>query len=222
MRQARDRHADRLRERDPGAWGISAEILVLETSADISGRLGNRNKVVAARRSDAFTLLHQAKRYGADGQLEAGISDGQHRASQRYFTDWCERVGVKTVDAPASPIDSQTDGQGASQRMIDAGKRIAQAHAMVGRHSARLLQALVEPMVARGEIRPWRALVLESTRERDPHAQAGAVRMALENLRLAYEDLDGGAPRIEREPAMRVAPIRVWAQGEEGQETATG
>lgn len=208
LKRAKERQEERLRARSPAEWGVSAEILTLPTAYDVTAVVGPRERILHARRSDAFTLLHQAKRYGLDGALESGISDGQHRASQRYVADWCERAGVRTAEPTLAPTDVQTDGQGATQRMIDAGRRIDAVHARVGRASARLLRALVEPMVMGGEIRVWRELARGVTGETERHAQAASVRMACENLRLAYEEIDGATPMADTETVH--VPIRVW------------
>jgi hypothetical protein len=213
LRRARQRHDERLRDRDPESWGVSAEILKLPTSADVSVRMGERKRVIHAKRFNAFDLLHQARRgvwagaTKAEGVIEGrALSDEQHRAAWRYISDWCERFGVEHADQ-AAKVDRQTDGQGRQQRMIDAGKQIDRLHSIIGVMPTRVLTALVEPMVL-GEIRVWQVIVKRVTGETDPHALAAMVRMACEALRLAYDEIDGVAPSPG--DSDRRGPVRLW------------
>jgi hypothetical protein len=208
VKRARERHAERLRERDPGAWGVSAEILALPTSKDVTARIGERKRIIHAKRSNAFERLDQARRFDEAGNLTGGISEAQHRASERYIKDWSERFGVDTaLDAPG-PVDHQNDGQGRVQRMIDAGRRIDETHARIGPIAARLLTTIAESMVVAGEIRVWQVLVKAATGETEAHAQGAMVRMACEALKIAYGQIDGVLPAEDE--VSRPTPVRVW------------
>jgi hypothetical protein len=191
LRRAQARDTERRMSRNPGEWGISAEIVRLPTSTNVQADVVGRTRVVRARRSDAFELL-------IDGATP------ERRASDRYVRDWCERMGVARVTEPgATRVDEQIDGQGRVQRMIDAGRRIDAAHALVGRRSVRLLAVLGES-VAGCEVRVWRVLVEQVTGETERHAQAAAVRLAVGDLREAYDVLDGVTPGLAR------TPVRLW------------
>ncbi len=207
QRRAEQRASERRSAGNPATWGISAEILALPTASDVGHRVGERKKIIWAKRSNAFDQLYAARRYDDDGRLRAGISEPQHKASQRYLADWCERYGVQTGDA-LPVVDHQADGQGAVQRMIDAGRRIDEAHKRIGRVSRRVLVTLAESMIVRGEIRVWRVLVQAASGETEAHAQGAAVRIACEDLRLAYDEVDGVTPAEEDSP--RRSPVRLW------------
>jgi hypothetical protein len=174
-------------------YGIDPAIGQLATSDDIRivHDLNRHNRVLHARRSSAFDLVT--------------LTEAQHRASQRYFTDWCVSAGVGQgaivqLDAVAADRSHPgiAPGQNVTQRMVDAGGRLTDVHARIGLGSARLLQGLVEPLVMRGEIRPWRYVAQLLTGETERHAQAAAVRQACENLYLAYEAIDAEKARARR------------------------
>lgn len=207
LAKARAAHADRLRDRDPGEWGISAEILHLPTSGDVSAGMANRRQVAWARRSNAFDLLHQAKKYDSDGRLVAGISDLQLKAAERYVGDWMQRMGVGWACEIRERVDEGGGDKGRTDLMVEAGQRLDEAHRALGRMSVVVLRALVEPMMA-GEVRLWRELVRAATGEADRTAQATVVRTACEDLRLAYDEIDGVATKADVE-APRI-PIRLW------------
>lgn len=180
----------------PSTWGVRAEILNLETSADVDLVHGNQNQVLAAKRSDPFDLLHAA----------GGLDDGQHIAARRLFRDWCLRAGVKDREhlvleridgGRLDPSSMVTDA------MVDAGRRLAAALKGdprnnlqgVGPVNAKLFEALISPMVDEGRIIAWRGVVQRVTGETERHVQGGLVRQACEALRLVYESADELARR---------------------------
>ncbi len=115
-----------------------------------------------------------------------------------------ERAGIDTSKEDRRMLATDyspglAPGQHVTQRMIDAGNRIIEAHGEIGRASAKLLQALVEPIL-RGEIRVWRVVVKQATDETERHAQAARVRQACEDLQLAYQAIDE-AERARKEEA---------------------
>ena len=99
-------------------------------------------------------------------------------------------------------VDAQAKVEGATQRMLEAGRRVDAALASAGLGSARLLRAMLEPAVTGVAGLDWREAVVRETGEQNPHAQAAAVRGACENLRLAY-----GAPDRPADPR-RLSSIR--------------
>lgn len=200
--------AERRVSRTPELWGVSAEIVRLPTAADVDVTTGARGAIVAANRSDPFDLLHRAD----------GLSDDQHRAARRLFRDWCLRAGVRDRERLAL---ERVDGARAdpsdlvSASMVDAGRRIALALkggevrgrggvgtlgwvGSVGPVNARLLEALISPMVDDARIIAWRGVVERVTGETDKNIQGGLVRQACEALRLVYWDIDE-LRRAERE-----------------------
>lgn len=181
LRAARERAALKNAERNPASWGIDLDMKELAANDDVEIVRGAGGRVVRGRRSGAFEILWRS----------GGLNDPQYSASQRYWTDWCAAAGVIERDTlRLEVIDNGGSTDGVSQGMIDGGKRLAVAHKHIGRASAHLLAALVEPLVMRGEVRVWRVLVQHATGETERHAQAGVVRLALEDLRLAYEEID--------------------------------
>lgn len=188
-------HAEKLRARNPGEWGVSAEIVRLDTSNDTDDNFVElardiRGQLVAAKRSDAFDLLHSG----------GGLSDEQHRASRRLFRDMALAAGVRDYqDWLRDHIDGGLGDPGApTQVMIDASRRVNVALSRVGPVSAKILRGLNEPMIA-GEVRPWRAIVQRLSGEKDRNAQAALVRQACEGLVLVYRDIDELARRLATE-----------------------
>jgi hypothetical protein len=188
---------ERLVRRTPAEWGVSAEIVALPTAEDVTVRVGNRGRVVAAKRSDPFDLLHAG----------GGLDDDQHRASRRLFRDWCLRAGVR--DQERQVLD-RVDGQFnptaglVSDAMIDAAKRIEEAMRGVGQVNAKIFAALIEPMVVQGAIIAWRGTIERVTGETERHVQGAMVRQACEALRLHYIEADDARAKRPR-PAGGVA-----------------
>lgn len=181
-RNAQARAAERAKAANPGEWGVSAEIHVLPTAAEVETVLDNRGRVLAAKRSDPYDLLHN----------RGNLSDEQHRASRRLFRDMALAAGVR--DGPpwihAEKIDFHGGDPGApTQIMLDASKRAQFAMGGVGPANARLLKAINEPMIA-GETRAWRGIVQRITGEKDQNAHGALVRQACENLVMVYRAID--------------------------------
>lgn len=196
--RARDRAAARAAARDPATWGVDAEIVLLPTAMDVDLVHDQRARVIAAKRSDPFDLLHAA----------GGLTDDQHRAARRLFRDWCLRAGVK--EGAGQLALEKVDG-GASEfvtdAMVDAGRRIAKAFRGdpelnvpgIGPVNAKLLEALVSPMVDEGRIIAWRGVVERVTGEKDRNAQGAMVRQACEALHQVYAEASrkrAGKPKV--------------------------
>lgn len=179
---------DRRVRRTPEEWGVSATIVALPTSDDVTLRQGNRGRVVAAKRSDPFDLLHAGK----------GLDDDQYRAARRLFRDWClmngvrdhERLVLDRVDGQFNPTAGLV-----SDAMIDASKRIEKAQKGVGQVNAKIFTALIKPMVEQGAVIAWRGTIERVTGETERHVQGAMVRQACEALRLHYQLLDDARPR---------------------------
>ena len=187
LREARRRAAERAAEADPKTWGIAPGTFDLPANDDVAVTPGARGRVLRARRqSDAFQIL----------RASGALGDDAWAASQRYWRDWCLSAGVVERESwRLEAVDQAGSAEGVSQGMIDAGRRLAQAHRHVGRATVRLLTALVEPLVMRGEIRVWRVLVRQATGVEERHAQAALVVQACKDLHYAYADIDREAGR---------------------------
>ncbi len=168
---------DRRVSRTPGEWGISADIVALPSSCDVDVIAGNRGRLIHAKRSDPFDLLHSG----------GGLSDHQHMAARRLFRDWCLRAGVRDHERRVMEKVDETARIGlVNDAMIDAAKRIEAALSSIGIENSRILRALIAPMVDSGAVIVWRGTVQRITGETERHAQGSVVRRACENLRLHY------------------------------------
>jgi hypothetical protein len=186
QRRSLARQEERRTRGMPAEWGISVELTQLATSRTIDITVGNRARVVAARRSDAFGALK------ASGSLNAG----QNTAAQRYCKNGLVAAGVRDGDTwrpepSPDPANHNVGGRGdaISQVMIDAARDNAEAEKRIGILDVRLLRALAEPT----EIRPWRELVEARTGLTERHAQVTIVVHVVENLRLAHDAIDRDA-----------------------------
>jgi hypothetical protein len=198
-RRALERAQERLAQRQPGNWGVSADILHLPTAANVDLVFDQRGKVLHANRSDPFDLLYANVVTLPGGGERRGLSEGQHRAARRLFRLWCLRAGVQDSERPSLPekIDGgRSDPSGRiNQVMIDAGGTIAAALRFVGPVNARILGGLISPIVDQGVVLVWRAVLERVTGEKDRNAQGALVRQACEALRLFFKALgfDGAA-----------------------------
>ena len=173
---------DRAEAADPGRWGVAAEALALPAQADVAAVRDGRGRIAQAHRTDVFERLHER------GSLTAG----QLSAVRRLEHDIGSRAGLFRPPSDLVKVDAQARVSGATERMLEAGRRVDQALAACGPRSALLLRALVEPAVLKGEAVAWREVVARETAEDNPHAQAAVVRAACDNLMLAYQALDRG------------------------------
>lgn len=181
LRAAERRAAERSSSRKPENFGVSGDVRRFDPSGGV--HLVRREKrVVSAQRRDPFDLLLAG----------GGLSVDQHKAAHRLLKDCCDRMGVKTEDArPWSGAADKVDGRtGAPELVTDAtlsaASRVTAALIQVGPASARLLRALLAPLLSAGHVEDWRAIVQSATGETERHAQAAVVRMACEGLRLHY------------------------------------
>jgi hypothetical protein len=185
-RAALARHAARQAERDPGQWGVSAEILQLPTSANVTVVQGNHEKIIAANRSDPFDLMHAA----------GGLNDDQHRAARRLFRAWCFRAGVRDSDRSGMGLERIDGGRRdpsamVTDAMVDAGRMVAFILKGVGPVNAKVLEYQIVPMIERdGGPTIWRWHLERATGEKERHAQGAILRQACENLRLVLDDWD--------------------------------
>lgn len=175
-RDAEKRHA--AARATPDQWGVSPELELLETSGDVAARRDQRQRVIHAKRSDPFDLLHAA----------GGLNDWQHQAARRLMRDWCEWKGVQTTDRPEIGVRvDNPEGRCALDYQLDARKRVLKLLHDVGPVNARLLAGLIAPIVEQGAVISWRGTVQRMTGETERHAQGAVVRQACEALRLVLK-----------------------------------
>lgn len=169
----------------PETWGLAPDALALPANQAVAAVRDGRGRVVAAYRADVFDILHG----------RGGLSEIELTAARRLEADMAQRVGLFRPDHLYVLIDDQGAVEGATQRMIEAGRRVEQALAVVGPRQALLLRSLVEPAILHGRVVDWRAVVARETGEANPHVQAAMVRSACDNLVLAYQAIDNPARR---------------------------
>jgi hypothetical protein len=151
--------------------------------AEVEARRDGRGRIAHAHRTDVFERLH----------ARGGLSDTELAAARRLARDMALRAGLLRPPSDLVKVDAQARTEGATQRMLEAGRRVDTALAAAGPGSARLLRAVVEPAATTASAgEDWRAAVARETGETNPHAQAARLRAACENLALAYLALDRG------------------------------
>jgi hypothetical protein len=159
--------------------GISGDLVSGDAGADVQVR-SRGGQVLSVQRSHAFSAV--------------GLGHLEQEAADRYLRDWAISLGVRLGDnEPYVVVDNNpglAPGQNVTQRMIDAGSRLARVHRYCGLGSARLLEHLVRPVVAEGAVRVWRVLVKEATGVDERHAQGVLVRQAVNHAMLAYREVD--------------------------------
>ena len=179
-KQAQALARDRADAAAPDRWGVAAEALALPANQAVEAVRDGRGRVAHAHRTDVFERLHE----------RGSLSDGQLAAVRRLEQDIGARAGLFRAPADLIKVDAQAKVEGATQRMLEAGRRVDAALAASGPRCALLLRALVEPAILAGRSLDWREVVVRQTAETNPHAQASRVRTACDNLMLAYQALD--------------------------------
>jgi hypothetical protein len=174
LRRAQLAAAEREAAKDPTTWGIDPAKKTLPASRSVKTIAGARGSIAHARRLDAFDALHAI----------GGLTDGQHQAAQLLIKSWAEMLGIagRSGAEPLDKVDSQGAAELVTQRMVDARARVERALGAVGAGTARLLVALVEPIVLEGSV-SLPDQVRRITGEVDLKAQRSLVRMSCENLR---------------------------------------
>ena len=179
-KQAQVLAAERADAANPERWGVAANALALPANRSVEAGRDGRGRVAHAHRTDVFERLHE----------RGSLSDGQLAAVRRLEQDIGLRAGLFRPPAALVKVDAQARVEGATQRMLEAGRRVDSALAASGPRCALLLRALVEPGVLKGAAVDWREVTARETAETNPHAQAARVRTACDNLMLAYQAID--------------------------------
>ena len=179
-KQAQAEAAERADAAVPDRWGVAGETLALPANRAVEAVRDGRGRVAHAHRTDVFERLHE----------RGSLSDGQLSAVRRLEQDIGVRAGLFRPPADLVKVDAQARVEGATQRMLEAGRRVDTALAATGPRCAFLLRALVEPGVLKGASVDWREVTARETAETNPHAQAARVRTACDNLMLAYQAID--------------------------------
>ena len=179
-KRAQAEAAERADAAVPDRWGVAGETLALPANRAVEAVRDGRGRVAHAHRTDVFERLHE----------RGSLSDGQLSAVRRLEQDIGVRAGLFRPPADLVKVDAQARVEGATQRMLEAGRRVDTALAATGPRCALLLRALVEPGVLKGASVDWREVTARETAETNPHAQAARVRTACDNLMLAYQAID--------------------------------
>ena len=179
-KQAQAEAAERADAATPNRWGVAADALRLAANASVAAGRDSRGRVAHAHRTDVFERLHE----------RGSLSAGQLAAVRRLEQDIGLRAGLFRSATDLVKVDAQAKVDGATQRMLEAGRRVDSALAASGPRCALLLRALVEPGVLKGAMVDWREVTARETAETNPHAQAARVRTACDNLMLAYQAID--------------------------------
>lgn len=135
-------------------------------------------QILSAYRSNVFRSLLEA----------GGITPNQYDAAYRLAQDWAAWKGLDGKPERSEFVDG---GSGAAElvndRMIRAGRDVAEALASVGLANRDLLEALMEAVVEHDRPMLWRGIVERVTGETRQKEQRERVVGALENLRRWYE-----------------------------------
>lgn len=157
-----------------------AEAERLEADPDVRVVTDSGGALTSAQRQDVFAVLLAR---GAKSLTQA-----QEQAARRLERDVAAWKGVDR--------DTAARGGGTASkslicdRMLIAGERVEDATIRIGIRDRVLLMALILPQFEGDTIRRWRDVVLKVTGETREETQAGCVRGACENLRLAYQEID--------------------------------
>lgn len=127
-------------------------------------------EITGAQRLDCFALLLRGRpeEQGAVQWFETMIRTAQGENTPERRPDF---IRGSVEGAP---------GQGVTQAMIEAGRQLIAATEAMAPNMARMLFELLRPDEAL--ITRWRAVVTRCTGEKNPHAQAAAVRSACAHL----------------------------------------
>lgn len=157
------------RERDFRAVGLPNDASGLASNATVQVRRNGQRQTLSARRLDVFDMLRK--------ELIIGAFD----AVRRLETDLAIERGEHDRGRPDERVDGYRPGD-RTDDMLAAKARVIATRAAIGALDGALIIALLEAPLDRD----WRETVLKVTGERNPVAQATAVRMACANLALAY------------------------------------
>jgi hypothetical protein len=156
--------------------------------------LDRARRIVSAYRASAFHKLKETKT----------ISTGQAAAAERLITDWAVWKRLDGKPAPSevrAPVYASAP-QLVTDRMIQAGDRVARVLDYIGPMDRDLLSCLVAQAVEEDRPLPWRDVVRRVTGVTQTVRQSQMIVAGLENLARAYA---AGADRS--------AHTRVSAQG---------
>lgn len=184
-KEARDLAAKadaKLRETNPERWGetrlTKTEIAAYDRH-DVEYGVDPRGRLKHARKADCFHQLHS----------KGALTDEQLAAIRRLEADMIMRAGYGASAPTLDKVDRSGDAAAITDTMVDAGKRVDDALALVGPPSSRVLKALVEPGVECQNV-DWRAVVQIITGESNDRAQAAVVRLASQSLADIYPDVE--------------------------------
>jgi hypothetical protein len=175
---ARRNHERRI---TPRLWGVNEEALSQPANANVHSTQATREKVRRVRRWDVFATLRSRD----------SLTEAQEMAVRRLEDLLAVRHRVDRARASDERVDrSQLAPIPVTDASLDALREIDEMTTATGRHSMKVLLAILEPQVLSGQPVNWRSKVFDATGERYPHGQVALVRAACENLRLAWVDYD--------------------------------
>lgn len=144
-------------------------------------KLDQRRRVVSAYRSNVFNLLRE----------RGTITPNHFDAAYRLSLEWAAWKGMD--GQPEGGNAGFVDGGGGCQeivtdRMINAGKRVAQILSSIERAERRLIEEFMVATVEQDRAMVWRAIVTKATGEQVRDRQTALVVAALEALRQVFQD----------------------------------
>jgi hypothetical protein len=142
--------------------------------------LDRARRIVSAYRASPFNKLRETKT----------ITAAQSNAAARLCKDWAIWRGLDGRPAPSlevhNPNPSSSGGEIVTDRMLQAGDRVAKALGKIGPMDRDLLAALVISSMEDDRPLPWRDVVRQITGVTQTVRQSQAIVSALENLTRAY------------------------------------
>lgn len=138
--------------------------------------------IIVAQRLDVFSLLHSRKAL-TDTQLYA-----VRRLEEKHAVAHGHLRPEQTLDRVQSTCEG-APGQNVTQSMIDAHRELVALYRETGHKNAILLNALIAGDGSKSMTR-WRDTVQRVTGETNDRSQNAVIRLACDNLALAWQALD--------------------------------
>lgn len=166
------------RERALAERRLSEENAALAERGGASVKRDRGGRVTSIYRSNVFTRLREAKT----------INAGQYDAAQRLCELWAQWKGLEGRLGRADVVDGGTGcAELITDRMIAGRAKVNAVLGAVGPLDRALLEAFMTATVEEDRPMEWRGIVERVASITGRDAQSTAVVMALENLRLAFE-----------------------------------
>ena len=187
----RRRERDRSTRSDPTQWGANEDALSLPANATVSDTPATRTTVRSLRRFSCFETLKMHDDKDMAALVRYTVSRLEELIAARFRVDGANGAG--TVQASGSAEQREF-------RSIMAGEQIDAIFGWMQPWQAKLINALVHPMIVEGKPVNWKAIVKQRMALTDRDMQARAVKQAAQALVEPFARWDAG----ER-PERRVA-----------------